>query len=73
MPNPENIQKFKFRSNQNQRSWEEVIPILTEFDDEFHEEFNEEIELNPIIEHNVTELDEAELNRINTLGDELDH
>ena len=73
MPNPENIQKFKFRSNQNQRSWEEVIPILTEFDDEFHEEFHEEIELNPIIEHNVTELDEAELNRINTLGDEPDH
>ena len=62
MPNPENIQKI--RSNQNQRSWEEVIPILTEFD--------EEIELNMIIEHNIIELDEAELNRFNALADEVE-
>ena len=67
MPNPEDIQKF--RSNQNQRSWEEVIPILTQFDDEF----DEEIELNRMIENNIIELDEAELHRINTLMDEPDH
>ena len=71
MPNPENFKEYKFKSNQDQRSREEVIPILTEFE-EFDEEFDEEIELNPIIQHNIIELDEAELNRLNTLGDETE-